>query len=106
MVPKTSASNKRVQKSKTPPQKAPRVIRQQPRRLSKPVYRGPIPRVEGPKLDEFPYRGAAIDFRTLLSDPYAEGESHVFEVQMLGQSYALKIVCWPSASADESQMAG
>ena len=66
--------------------------RQKLDRLTAPVYKGSIPRVEGPKLEEFPYRRAAIDFRALLSDPKAEGQAHVFEVKIRSRVYALKIV--------------
>ena len=70
----------------------PRTTRLKPRTLSAPVYRGRIPRVRGPKLDEFPRRGAQIVFRKLLSDPESEGQAHVFEVAISSHVYALKIV--------------
>ena len=64
----------------------------EPRILSPPYYRGPIPCVAGPKLHEFKYRNAAIEFLSLLSDPDTEGQAHVFEVRIRSQIYALKVV--------------
>ena len=72
----------------------PRRARQEPRTLSAPVYRGLIPRIDGPKLDEFVHRDAIIEFRALLSDPDSEGQSHVFEVKIGSHIYALKVVRW------------
>ena len=48
--------------------------------------------MKGPKLDEFPRRGAHIVFRKLLSDPESEGQAHVFEVAISSRVYALKVV--------------
>ena len=70
----------------------PRIAGSKSRTLSTPVYRGPIPRVKGPKIKEFPRRGAQIVFRKLLSDPRSEGQSHVFEVAISSRVYALKVV--------------
>ena len=61
-------------------------------KLSAPVYKGPIPQCEGPKLDEFPHRRAKIDYRALLSDSDLSGQAHVFEVRIGSRTYALKIV--------------
>lgn len=66
---------------------------QGPATLSAPVYQGPIPQCEGPKLDEFSHRSATIDYRALLSDPVSNGQAHVFEVRIGSRNYALKIVC-------------
>ena len=62
-------------------------------RLSAPVYKGPIPQCEGPKLEEFSHRRATVDYRALLSDPESDGQAHVFEVRIGSRNYALKIVC-------------
>lgn len=81
-----------VTKKTVTPRKRPKRAQEALRELLTPVYRGPIPRVEGPKLGEFPYRRAAINFRALLSDPDGGGQAHVFEVEIRAQIYALKIV--------------
>ena len=91
-TPKRASHKSSVTKKTVNPRKRPKKVLETLRELSTPVYRGAIPRVEGPKLDEFPYRAAAINFRTLLSDPEAEGQAHVFEVEIRSQIYALKIV--------------
>ena len=70
----------------------PKKARPRPRTLSTPVYKGLIPRTDGPKLGEFPHRNAGIRFRALLSDPDYEGQAHVFEVEIRSRIYALKIV--------------
>ncbi|KAL8785398.1 MAG: hypothetical protein Q9195_008658 [Heterodermia aff. obscurata] len=77
--PRRAQHRSSVTEKTATPRKRPKKVQQKPRVLSAPVYRGAIPRVEGPKLSEFPYRGATINFRALLSDPDAEGQAHVFE---------------------------
>lgn len=51
-----------------------------------------LPQCKGPKLHPFPHRHAKINFVRLISDPEAEGQSHVFEVSINSESYALKVV--------------
>ena len=91
-TPKGALPTSRVAKKTVNPRKRPKKVPKALRELSTPAYRGAIPRVEGPKLDEFPHRAAAINFRALLSDPEAQGQAHVFEVEIRSKIYALKIV--------------
>ena len=57
-----------------------------------PKYTEPLPLCEGPKLHPFRKRKEAVTFKCLLSDPEAEGHSHVFEATIGSGTYAIKIV--------------
>ena len=52
-------------------------------------YSNPLPQCDGPKLRPFP-NCKDIKFVRLLGDVEAEGHSHVFEVSIGSNSYALK----------------
>lgn len=52
----------------------------------------PLPLCDGPKLKAFDFQGGgqAIEFLDYLGQG---SHAHVFKVQILGQVYALKLVC-------------
>ena len=52
----------------------------------------PLPLCDGPKLKPFAYTGAPVDFVDLLSADSPGEHSHVFEVVINSQHFALKVV--------------
>ena len=57
-----------------------------------------LPHCKGPKLGPFSSRPPRIDFIDYLSDPETAAHAHVFEVEIGGVRYALKIVSAPNSA--------
>ncbi|KAL8869543.1 MAG: hypothetical protein Q9174_004193 [Haloplaca sp. 1 TL-2023] len=66
----------------------------------------PLPPCDGPKLLPFSRRDAPIQFMRLLSDPDRDQESHVFEVRIGGEVYALKVFRFFDDSALDDNIYG
>ena len=68
--------------------------------VKRPNYDGPLPQCKGPKLKPFPRRKSKVYFIRLLSDSApagslkSGGHSHVFEVSIGRETYALKVVSY------------
>ena len=59
-----------------------------------------LPSCDGPKLRQFRCRDDNVKFINLLSikNDRPSEHGHVFEVEIDGSSYALKVVCFPANS--------
>lgn len=69
-----------------------RKVKQKPVKTSSISLNG-LPTCAGPKLEQFKHCHLPVQLIRLLSDPEAAAHSHVFEVKIGAENYALKVVC-------------
>ena len=69
----------------------PRKLERTPEKGSDKLLKG-LPECAGPKLEQFPHCHLPVQFLRLLSDPETAAHSHVFEVKIGTDKYALKVV--------------